>query len=74
MQMRFTAVRGSNYARYAAPTSEQTAKARGYTAAQIGGENPYDADTAEHAAFNFAFNAWKEYEAEKASNGGRWVR
>ena len=74
MKMHFTAVRGSNYARYAAPTSEQTAKARGYTAAQIGGENPYDADTTEHAAFNFAFNAWKEYEAEKASNGGRWVR
>lgn len=74
MKMRFTAVRGSNYARYAAPTSEQTARARGYTAAKIGGENPYDADTAEHAAFNFAFNAWKEYEAEKVSNGGRWVR
>jgi hypothetical protein len=74
MQMRFTAVQGSNYARYTAPTSEQTAKARGYTAAQIGGENPYDADTLEHEAFAFAFKAWKEYEAEKAANGGRWVR
>jgi len=73
MQMRFTAVKGSNYARYAAPTSEQTANARGRTAAQIGGENPYDADTIEHEAFEFAFKSWKKYEAEKAANGGRWV-
>jgi hypothetical protein len=69
--MSFVAVPGNNYARHPAPTPEQTALARGYTAAEIGGENPYMSGTPEHESFEFAYAKGREYKEAKAANGGR---
>jgi len=69
--MSFVAVPGNTYVRLPRATDEQVARSRGYTAAEIGGENPYDQGTAEYECFQFAYEVGRKYQEEKRANGGR---